>query len=499
MKYLVTGKEMKLLDQNTSTNFKVPQLVLMEQAAMYFVRELFAIVPHMKRGIVFCGKGNNGADGLAIARLLYQRGIDVEVCCVKDLEIKSGDCSKEYLVQEDICKTYKIPQITDLQTVLHQEYDVIIDAVFGIGLSRNLNDFYCDLLEKINQMNGLRVAVDIPSGIDSDKGIIMGSAVSCDYTITFSFEKLGHYLWPGCDFCGHVICVPMGITEESWLDKKPQTAYLEKSDLVKLPKREAHSNKGTFGKLLIIAGSLNMAGAAILCAKAAYRMGVGLVKVFTVEENRIVIQSAVPEAVLCTYNKNLDVDFLIKELKWADAVVLGPGIGTDIIAKKLVDEVLSNVNVPLVVDADALNIISEDVDRLLLPHTDMIVTPHLGEMSRLTGNTISWIQNHIVDSAKDFAGQYNVTCVLKDFHTITANAYGLCFVNLTGNNGMATAGSGDVLSGIIGALLALGVDSENAAPFGVMIHGMAGDKVIEKTGEAGLMAGDIVEGLCKII
>ena len=490
---------MKLLDQNTSTTFKVPQLVLMEQAAMCFVRELFSIVPHLKRVLVFCGKGNNGADGLAIARLLYQRGILVEICCVRDLEKTDGTCSKEFMVQEDICASYGMKKHKEIAEIQNETYDVIIDAIFGIGLSRDLNPFYCDLFDKINQMKGIRVAVDMPSGIDADNGQVMGSAIKCDYTITFSFEKLGQFFWPGSEYCGEVICVPMGITKDSWLDKKPQTAYLEKSDLFMLPQRPAHSNKGTFGKLLIIAGSMNMAGAAVLCGKAAYRTGVGLVKILTAEENRTIIQSALPEAILCTYGKKLVQEDVIRELKWADAVVIGPGIGMDGNSQKLVDVVLSNVNVPLVLDADAINIISQDVNRLLLPHTDMVLTPHLGEMSRLTGNSISWIQNHILDSAKEFARQYHVTCVLKDFHTIIANAYGLSFINNTGNSGMATAGSGDVLSGIIGGLIALGMDSEKAASMGVLLHGMAGDKAAQQKGEAGMMAGDIVEGLCCII
>lgn len=499
MKYLVTGKEMKLLDQNTSTNFKVPQLVLMEQAAMCFVQELFSIVPKIERVLVFCGKGNNGADGLAIARLLYQRGTSVDICCVKDLEETVGTCSEEFMIQENICKAYGIPRQKDLDNIFVKSYDVVIDAVFGIGLSRNLNSFYCDLFDKINHMKGLRVAVDMPSGIDADNGQIMGAAVKCEYTITFSFEKLGQLLWPGNEYSGKIICVPMGITEDSWLDVKPQMAYLEESDLSMLPKRPAHSNKGTFGKLLIIAGSLNMAGAAILCGKAAYRTGVGLVKILTVDKNRNILQSSIPEAVLSTYGKKLESEKIIRELKWADAVVIGPGIGRDDNSKKLVDLVLSNINVPLIMDADALNIISEDVNRLLLPHADMIITPHLGEMSRLTGNTVSWIQNHIMDCAKDFSRQYHVTCVLKDFRTITANAYGLCFVNTTGNNGMATAGSGDVLSGIIGGLIALGIDTEKAASLGVMIHGMAGDNAALEKGKAGMMAGDIVESLCHIL
>ena len=489
---------MKLLDQNTSTNFKVPQLVLMEQAASVFVQELLLLGKTIKKCIVFCGKGNNGADGLAIARLLYQRGIMVDVCCIKDLEEGTSKCSEEFVVQEQICEAYGITRIKHLEDAINTSYDVIIDAIFGIGLSRNLNSFYCELFQKMNQMIGCRVAVDIASGVDADTGQIMGAAVKCDYTITFAFEKLGQLLWPGSEYSGNIICAEMGITQESWLSKKPNYARLEEIDLHCLPKRAAHSNKGTYGKLLIVAGSKNMAGAACLCARAAYSAGVGLVKVFTSEENRTIIQTALPEAIVCTYGNKIEQDTVIEQIKWADAVVIGPGIGTDATGKKLVDIVLSNVSVPILVDADALNIISENVSRLLLPHTEMIVTPHLGEMSRLTENTVSWIQNHIIECATDFANQYNVICVLKDFHTIIANPYDMTYVNCTGNNGMATAGSGDVLSGIIGALMAGGIECNMAAAYGVCLHGLSGDVAVKQTGKAGLMASDIIDGLRQI-
>ena len=186
---------------------------------------------------------------------------------------------------------------------------------------------------------------------------------------------------------------------------------------------------------------------------------------------------------------------IIDALKWADAVVLGPGIGISPLAKKIVDIVLKNVNVPMVLDADALNIISGNTDRLLRHHLDIIVTPHLGEMSRLTGDTVSLIQSRMLDTAMDFATKYDLICVLKDFHTITAMPYGMTYINRSGNNGMATAGSGDVLSGIIGALLAQGAMPEYAASVGVFIHGKAGDNVFSETGAYGMMAGDIIKGI----
>ncbi len=503
MRYLVTGKEMKLLDQNTSSYFKVPELVLMEQAAMHFVWRLCDILKEKNliasaKGIVFCGLGNNGADGIAIARLLNEKGIHTEVCKVVDLLETRGETSQSYKVQEEIYSVYKYPLQNNTQIILENDYDFVIDAVFGIGLSRNLNEEYSNIIDTINHIKGIKVAVDMPSGINADNGQVMGSAIKCDYTITFSFEKLGQLLWPGCEYAGKTYVVDMGITEQSWLEKKPAMAYLERKDLSILPKRPAHSNKGTFGKLLVIAGDKNMAGAAVMSAKAAYRCGVGLVKVFTHEENKAVIHETVPEALVTTYNTSINKGKLIEDINWADAIVIGPGLGQSELACEIIEYVRSVSNVPVVWDADALNIFSKNTDTLLLPHTEYIMTPHLGEFSRLTGNEVSWIQSHLVESAIDFARMYDLICVLKDFRTVTANPYGLSFLNLSGNNGMATGGCGDVLAGIIGALLAQGLKGIEASSYGVYIHGLAGDLVREKMGTHSIMASDIIDALKEI-
>ena len=272
-------------------------------------------------------------------------------------------------------------------------------------------------------------------------------------------------------------------------------AFLEKSDLSLLPKRPVHSNKGTFGKLLVIAGSKNMAGAAVFAVKAAYRCGVELVKVFTHEVNRSIIQQSVPEAIVSTYNEKLDKEQLIADIQWADAIVIGPGLGQSAIAKELVKIVRNTASIPVVWDADGLNILSENTDDLLLPHTEYVLTPHLGEFSRLVKKSVVWIQNHMTEAAVDFARTYDVICVLKDFRTISANPYGISYLNLTGNHGMATGGSGDVLAGVIGALLAQGIMGIEASAIGVFIHGLAGDKAREKMGAHSIMASDIIDAL----
>lgn len=497
MKHLVTGKEMKFLDQNTSEIFHVPEIVLMEQASMCFVQELFSLNLKFNKALIISGVGNNGADGIAIGRLLNQKGVKASVFLMKDILGVSAKTTESYDKQLSIYKSYGMDFEKDVDAF--GEYDLIIDAIFGIGLSRNVSGKYQEIIEKINDTSATKIAVDIASGLSSDDGSVLACAVKCDYTITFGFLKLGQFLWPGTEYSGRVILGEMGITKESFLDKKPKYCFYQEEDLSLIPKRLDHSNKGTYGKLLIIAGCSDMAGAAIFAAKSAYRAGTGLVKIFTSEENRTAIFSQIPEAILKTYGKNFDKKELVEALKWADAVVLGPGIGTSENARKIVDIVLTNATVPMVIDADALNIIAENTERLLAPHMDLIVTPHIGEMNRLTGDAISFIQSNIVESAKEFAQKYNLICVLKDFHTITAVPYGMTYVNLSGNNGMATAGSGDVLAGIIGGMLAKGMSAEDAASIGVYVHGKAGDYAALEKSKTSLIASDIIEGLNKVL
>jgi NAD(P)H-hydrate epimerase len=241
-----------------------------------------------------------------------------------------------------------------------------------------------------------------------------------------------------------------------------------------------------------------MAGAAVLAAQAALRMGCGLVKVVTPEENRIILQTAVPEAILFTYSIKPGEGELTEAIKWADAIAIGPGIGTGILAQHIVKVTLQQSQVPLLVDADALNVIARNTRLLSTAHARVIVTPHLGEMARLTGKTIPQLGSDLPKAADAFAKENHLICVLKDFHTVTAIPDGLTYLNLSGNAGMATAGSGDVLSGMIGSLLAQGMKPEEAAPLGVYIHGLAGDEAKKRCGERALLASDIIQGVREI-
>lgn len=552
MEYILNSREMQTYDTNTSEYFKVPSIVLMERASVAFVEELYRQQADLSHVLVVCGNGNNGGDGLAAARLLFLAGYQVDIVMPQ----RGKNVSPQNIMQQEILAAYgceilaRIPNGT--------VYTAVIDAIFGVGLSRNIEGVYADVILQMNALSGKKIALDIASGISSDNGAILGTAFCADMTITFAYKKLGMILWPGNEYSGKIIVKDIGINEKSFLGNPPEAAALEDIDLKRLPARKSHSNKGTYGKLLVVAGSVNMAGAACLCAKAAYATGCGLVRVVTPEENRIIIQTAVPEAILTTYQtKEPDWGILKEALDWADSVVLGPGLGTSDTSRKLVEYFWNEADVPLLLDADALNIAAETFfhsgQGSDIFHTgqqdsfyqtkrvECIVTPHLGEMSRLTKKSTAYLQKHLIQAAREFSMQHGVICVLKDEHTITAipkrqaafshsdepgQPCGDCdihapdlsgkpcevfkntdlhdpdmmtpipiYINNSGNSGMATAGSGDVLSGIIGSLLVQGMTSAEAAPYGVFLHGRAGDFMIEKTGEHGLTASDLIEGI----
>lgn len=491
MKYLVSSREMKQYDQNTIEKIGIPSMVLMERAALAFVTRLDKLGVDCQKPLVVCGRGNNGGDGYAIARLLWQRGAQVTV-------VSAGNAkeSAENVAQKKIWMAYGNKVLSEIPE--GETYTVLIDAIFGVGLSRNVEGEYGALIEQMNAMSGAKVAVDIASGISTDNGALLGSAFRADITITFAFAKVGSILWPGNEYSGQVFVEDIGIDEYSFLDRKPAVASLEPTDLVQLPKRRGHSNKGDYGKVLVVAGSSGMSGAAFFCAKAAYATGAGLVRIYTAEENRTILQSQLPEAILTTYAaKKPDIAGLTEAMQWADIIVAGPGLTTSDAAKTMVHAILKNASVPVVLDADALNIIAGDTSLLLRPHTELILTPHLGEMARLTGDSVSYIQNRLKEVAEEFARQYNVICVLKDEHTVISLPYGMTYLNLSGNAGMATAGSGDVLSGVIAALAAQGMSVELSAAFGAYIHGLAGDAAAKEKGMRGLMASDIIKGLRK--
>ena len=516
MKAVFSGKEMKEFDARSIKGYGIPSLVLMERAAMAVAEKAEEILEKERAGTVWsvCGFGNNGADGVAAARMLFLKGYDVKIVFPQ----RDGKGSEELEAQLNVVKRLGIPVMTaeDLPDPVEKKSPVqpfrkdgerkrscrgvILDAIFGIGLSRNVEGAYRKLIRWINGQEGMKViAVDIPSGISSDNGGVMGDAVRADVTVTFGEKKLGQVLFPGREFCGHLFVKDVGFVPESSAEREKHVQMLDREDLLRIPARMADSNKGTYGKVLV------MAGASLLSARAAYRMGAGLVKVFTPDENRLIVQEKLPEAILATYDaKEAEKDpenfarKIARETEWADVIVLGPGIGMEDYARCMVENVLKDAYVPIILDADALNLAAEYRELTGYFTENIIVTPHMKEMSRLTGIQIEEMKENPVRTAREFADQYGVVCVLKDAATVIAGRDGRTFVNGSGTPAMAKGGSGDVLTGVIAGLVALGLEESDAAALGVYVHGLAGEAAEKRFGVHGVLAGEIADCLPEV-
>ncbi len=493
MEYIVTKNEMQAIDTCTIEKVGIPQAVLMERAALAVVEEVEKLNPHKGRILIAVEGGNNGGDGLAAARMLSERGYPVDIYYVGAIT----NVSEQFELQKNI-----ITQIGQRlrKAIPNKDYAVIVDGIFGVGLSREVEGSQKKAIEVLNQMKGIKVAIDIPSGLDATTGEILGIAFRADYTVTFGFKKLGMFFGSGIDCCGKIICRNIGFPNVSFQSVKPKIYTYDEQDLDKLPKRFNNSNKGSYGKVAVVAGSKNMSGAAFLCAKAAYSTGVGLVKIYTHESNRVVLQSQLPEAIMMTYDDYEGALACVEDVaKWASVIVVGPGLGVDSTSERMLYELLMNSEVPMVLDADALNILSNNIGMLKTCSVPIVMTPHMKEMSRLIGKSVENIAKDRFAIAKKFAREYEVSLVLKDAKSIVTNGGEHTYVNLAGNNGMSTGGSGDVLAGIIAGMLAGGLDLIEAARIGTYVHCLAGDKAAEKKGKYAMLASDIISSLGEVM
>ncbi len=498
MRYLLNSEQMKSVDNYTINKLGIPSIVLMERAALSVATEIMERFDKSKRILVVCGTGNNGADGLAIARILHQSGYQVDVMLLG--EAVKG--TEEYKIQLNIIKNLGVRygNMNELsEYIVKGRYDVCVDAIFGIGLSRAPKGEYYDAIECINISECSIVAVDIPSGISADKGALYGIAVKADITVTFGYHKLGMTLYPAAEYCGEVIIKNIGFASLQSMEFFPDTFTYDKQDVCLMPERKANSHKGSFGRVLVIAGSEDMSGAAYLSAKAAYRTGAGLVEVLIPECNAPVIRNLLPEAIVTGYQTE---DFSIGKISdscvWADVIVIGPGMGTKPYVLTILNYVMQYSKVPIIIDADALNVMSANRDMYSMLNKQTIVTPHIKEMERMTGQQVSEIKRNPIDTAKAFSNITGAICVLKDSRTVVTSAYNDVYINTSGNEGMATGGSGDVLTGIIAGLISQKFDVYKSAALGVYIHGLAGDSAKERLGSYSVMAGDIIDSISEI-
>ena len=488
MRYLPDGIQMSAADKYTIDKVGIPSLVLMERAALKTVEIMSEYGIDTSKALIVCGSGNNGGDGFTIARLLKEKGQHPRVFFAG----RDASLSTECRTQKKIAENLGIEIITENP---QDEYTVIIDAIFGVGLSREISGKYADIISWMNEQKCRKVAVDIPSGVSSATGRILGIAFQAELTVAMACVKVGSELYPGKTYAGKTVPVPIGIDTSCFLSDREVCMTYDRSDIPDLlPERKADSHKGSYGKLLMITGSSGMAGAAYLSAKAAYTAGAGLVRVYTAEENRSILQQLLPEAVITCYGTYNDKE-LTGLLDWADVVCIGCGLGMSDISEKILETVLRQVRVPCIIDADGLNLLSRRMDLLETLQSPVILTPHMKEMSRLTGYTVREISERRLEIMKKFTEKYPVVCVLKDSRTVVRGKGRHTFVNLAGNSAMAKAGSGDVLAGVITGLVAQGVDPYEGAALGVFLHACGGDEARRLKGGYSVLARDLIDGV----
>ena len=503
--YLATAEQMRQIDKAAIEGHGIPSLDLMENAGRGIAERISTgILSHSPSIIaIICGNGNNGGDGFVIARYLLQAGHSVTAHYFGPDDKLSLDCAAN--LKRAIESGVPVHQISDIGNLSFRECDLIVDAIFGTGFSGAPRKPHSDLIERINAQDKLKVSVDLPSGLNADNGQHEGAVIKADYTFTLALPKYGLYVSPGRELAGEVEVIPIGIPD-SIVDDCHLYSTLTTPDIVtsSLPSRATEGHKGTFGKLLVVAGSLGLTGAAALASRSALRSGCGLVRVACPASALPIIASLNPEPTTHPLPEIRRKGALalralgeIRVLESShDACVIGPGLGLHHETIELVRRLVETVARPAVIDADALTAIAKD-SRILKSRSDtpLILTPHAGEFKRISGEEAPSDVQKRIESARRFAEEFNVTLVLKGSPTLTASRDGRVTLNPTGNHGMATGGSGDVLSGIIGSLLAQGMEASEAAVAGVYIHGLAGDLAADMLTPRSVIASDILENI----
>ena len=487
MKFFATSL-IRQLDQYTIEHEPISSIDLMERAVDMLYQKFIGYYSHLQPVCIIAGQGNNGGDALALGRKLLHTGYAVSVVLINPTTL-SPDCetNKQRLLDEFPTALNTLQQKFIPPTI--SDDTIIIDGLFGSGLSRPLTGIFAETVNWINQSGCEVVAIDIPSGLQGEENIPDHKLpiVKATITYTLQFPKLAFLLPENADFVGKWEIIDIGIHPKAIAQTTSDYSYIEEDDIRnQIKKRSKFSHKGSFGHALIIAGNNGMAGASVLAAKAALRSGAGLVTVFGPECNRIIVQTAIPEAIFKT---------TLTATANYNAIAIGPGIGTQTESAEILKDILSQINKSCILDADALNIISQQNDLLKLVPEGSIITPHPKEFDRLFGTSNSTSQR--ISKAQENAKKYKIYIILKGAHSLIATPSGQLIFNSTGNPGMSTAGSGDVLTGILAGLLAQGYSVEETATTGVFLHGRAGDIALEHESEESLIAGDVISCLGK--
>ena len=502
---LVTGRAMAAVDQRTIEEVGIPSVELMERAGAEVVAAIAARWDGLVglQAVVLCGKGNNGGDGFVVARLLCAGGGSVRVFLAADRADVQGAAAEHLRRCEQEGEAVEVlgEDLAPLDAAL-RDADLVIDALLGTGLRGAPRPEMARVIERIADCGRPVVAVDIPSGVEADTGRVHGAVVQAVLTVTFGLVKVGQLFYPGRSHCGALHLANIGFPESILRDAAAEALLLSAEGLESLvPRRRGDEHKGSCGMVAVVAGSVGMTGAAALTADAALRSGAGRVHLGIPASLNDILEVKLSEVMtrpLPEVRKQRCLSLralgeVCAMLTRADVLALGPGLGRYRETEELVRRLVLQTELPLVLDADGLSAFAGQADVLKDRSAPLVLTPHVGEFARLSGLDKRQITDEPMAVARDFAGEFGATLVLKGAPTVVALSDGRVAVNSTGNPGMATAGSGDVLTGIIAGLMAQGLDAEAAACLGVYVHGRAGDRAVERLGEWGMRAGDIAD------
>lgn len=498
----LTSEQMRAVDAHAIQRMGVPGLTLMENAGRGIVRLMEGHLGPLKgrKIVVVCGKGNNGGDGFVVARLAKASGATIRLFLVPPASELKGDAKTNLNRWKKAGG--KVEPLGERFAKALEDSEIIVDALFGTGLTQALKDPYLKVVKSINVAHRAVVSVDIPSGVNGTTGEVMGAAVRATMTVALGLPKLGHLLFPGTEYAGRIIVTDIGLPEPSMNEVSSSVEMITREEVSqRIPKRAFASHKGTYGHLLVIGGSRSKIGAVGLAIRSSLRCGVGLVTAAVPESVEQTCHVFCMEAMTIGLPESKGevrrdaAQEMVTACDKRDAIVLGPGLGSSDETSAFVRQILAGVTKPVVLDADGLNAVSGDLKVLEDRAYPTILTPHPGEMARLVGVTAAEVGTDRMGAARSLSKQLGVHVVLKGARTVVAAPDGTVHVNVTGNPGMATAGTGDVLAGTIGALLAQGVGPLESARAGVFLHGRAGDLAAGIKGEASLIAGDLIEAL----
>ncbi len=509
MQLLTTAEQMQEFDRNAITRYAIPGLVLMENAGRACVSVLEAKCPPLasKRVVVVCGKGNNGGDGFVIARHLLNKGCSVDVLLLGKRREVRGDAAtnlRSVLRLAGAKRGLRFGEVTSGKGFKRRNKpDIIVDAIFGTGFTGKVRGVYDEAIRWINDAGAFTIAVDIASGVQAGDGLVQDTAVDADVTVTMAAPKIGQFVGGGRDHSGDVVVVDIGIPQFVFRPSRPQAYRVVAQDVCgMLPARPMSAHKYSVGKVFVIAGSREFSGAPLMCAQAALRSGAGAVILGVPRSIHATMARKLTEVIVVPLEETVDGTVALAALSrirekagWADVVVLGPGLSRNDETDLMVREAVATIERPLVLDADGLTALVGKTGLLKRRKGETILTPHAGELSRLTGESARSIELRRVEAVREAARLFEAVVILKGSPTATSTPAGDVYLNSTGNPGMATIGSGDVLTGLVAGLGAQGMPSHAAAWGGVYIHGAAGDISAMRLGQRSILAHDILDAV----